>query len=368
MWFIIVALMYIALFVSLAYWFTRSSEKKENDATFFNQVTLIAAFRNEKQHIQAFCNSIAALKWPSEKLRVILVDDGSDDESAMLAEKILRHKGLNFSIIPNEGKGKKNALKTAVNAAPTTWILFTDADVVLPVNWIESMFNCCDTGTRMVCSPIKFTDGNTWFKRWMQLEFAGLQASGAALIAAGYPVMANGAGMLVDKKAWMQAEARATGKNYPTGDDVFLLHALWKLYPQGIRFCFSPGAIVSTQAPANLKSFIGQRLRWASKASGYKSVPGIALSLFIFLYHVLLLGTGVAMPFTSLAVAPFAVLFMAKLITDAFFFFCVLPFFSIKFKWFWLPLDGVVHTMYIVFIGAVSQFYQPRWKEPGQKM
>ncbi len=54
-----------------------------------------------------------------------------------------------------------------------------------------------------------------------------------------------------------------------SGDDMMLLHKIAKKFPGKLSFLKSPQVIVTTAPMRDLKSFLNQRIRWASKADKY---------------------------------------------------------------------------------------------------
>lgn len=67
---------------------------------------------------------------------VIVVDDGSSDQSVELIKKFIKQK-RNFSLIQNSHGGKANTVMTGMLAAIGEIVLFTDMDQATPINQVE---------------------------------------------------------------------------------------------------------------------------------------------------------------------------------------------------------------------------------------
>ena len=67
---------------------------------------------------------------------VIIVDDGSSDDSVGLIKKYLK-KNNNFILIQNQHGGKAMAVMTGMKKAQGEIILFTDMDQATPINQLE---------------------------------------------------------------------------------------------------------------------------------------------------------------------------------------------------------------------------------------
>jgi glycosyltransferase involved in cell wall biosynthesis len=328
------------------------------------RVTIIIACRDEAKNLPALFQSLASLSYNSRLLELIFVDDHSTDGSIQLAQSLAAAVKYKCDIIPNSSpQGKKAALKSGVSKASGEYLLFTDADCTINPDWVQGMMGKMTSQTKMVCGPVMYPSINNFFSRWVQLEFVGLVASGAALIQKGFPILANGANLAIEKETHLGLMEKVDGRDHLSGDDIFLLHALQKQNPGSIAFSFDKRAMVTTVAPENFSTFFNQRIRWGSKAKHYKSKSAIMISVFILTFHTCLL----VLPFFAGSQKIFQILLLAflsaKLLADYTFFRKTLSFFGVRRNILELILSSVVHTFYIVIIGWWSVFGSFRWKD-----
>src|SRR3990172_4930458 len=80
---------------------------------------------------------------------VIIVDDGSSDNSVELIKKYIS-KDKNFRLIQNRHGGKANTVMTGMLEAFGEIILFTDMDQATPINQIEKFFPKIEEGADIV--------------------------------------------------------------------------------------------------------------------------------------------------------------------------------------------------------------------------
>ncbi len=98
-------------------------------------VTVCIPARNEASNLEDCVRSIlaAADEDPSARTRVMVYDDGSEDETpailARLVEEDDRVEAAAVSPLPDGWNGKQHACDCMGRQAKTDWILFTDADV-----------------------------------------------------------------------------------------------------------------------------------------------------------------------------------------------------------------------------------------------
>lgn len=357
------ALYYYKLFDNLAkIWKFKTEEKQPKKTKNLLAVSIVIAFRNESNNLPFLIESLANLAYPKDHFEVILVNDNSTDDGENLALSLLHATSLNFTLLESKKEGKKAALLLGANNAKHDYLLFTDADVIVPNNWIGAMITALTATGKMVCGPVLFQNENGFFNKWKQLEFIGLISSSSAYIVANKPIMANGANLLIAKSTYIKLIHQVDGKKYASGDDVFLLHRLHATEPGSISFAFNKAAIVATNSPSTLKALIHQRLRWASKAKGYKNKDSQFLSLFVFIYPLFLFLFAVLSGWKYYFIPAFTVLLAVKLLTDYRFLKSCLPFFDkteIRYNY---PLSILLHIFYILIIGSLSIFIKPTWK------
>ncbi len=91
---------------------------------------VVPVYRTEA-YIEACIRSLCAQT--CRDFEIILVDDGSPDRSAALAEAILRQTEVRFRVIHTENRGVSAARNTGLQAASGEWVMTVDSDdAVLP--------------------------------------------------------------------------------------------------------------------------------------------------------------------------------------------------------------------------------------------
>lgn len=77
---------------------------------------------------------------------VLVVDDGSEDETALLAEDFARRQHPGFRVIRNPHRGKAYAVATGMLAAQGNIALFSDMDQATPIAEAAKLLACFDQG------------------------------------------------------------------------------------------------------------------------------------------------------------------------------------------------------------------------------
>jgi cellulose synthase/poly-beta-1,6-N-acetylglucosamine synthase-like glycosyltransferase len=118
--------MLLILLVSLkkiAGW--RSDTETETD--FEPDITLVVSAFNEEDFIQKKIENSFQLLYPSEKLRLIFITDGSTDDTYAI---IARHTGIQLLHEPVR-RGKVAAMNRAMKFVNTPYVIFSDANTIL---------------------------------------------------------------------------------------------------------------------------------------------------------------------------------------------------------------------------------------------
>lgn len=242
-------------------------------------ITVVVACRNEEKRIKRLLQALQSQEYPEDLYEVIIVNDNSIDKTVSIA---LSFSGIkNLRIIDSDGKGKKNALLTGIRAAEGEIILTTDADCMPGNEWVSTMVAFfSDRMPDMIIGAVTLNAKSGFFGRFQELEFLSLQGITAGTAVAGRPTICNGANLAFTKDEYLR-NIDNLRFDIPTGDDVFLLHSM-KKRAKNILWIESSNTIVGTEASPDVKSFLRQRKRWASKGTAYRDTDSIVLGIVTF--------------------------------------------------------------------------------------
>jgi cellulose synthase/poly-beta-1,6-N-acetylglucosamine synthase-like glycosyltransferase len=134
-----------------------------------------------------------------------------------------------------------------------------------------------------------------------------------------------------------------------------------------ITFLKDKAAIVYTKGTANLKTFFYQRIRWASKSSGYKDSVALLTALSVFFLNLLILtcfGLGFFCSyFFILALG----LFFLKMAVDFPIFYGVSGFFRMRKLMRYYVLMEIFYTIYVIVTATLSWLIPFEWKNRNMK-
>ena len=243
-------------------------------------VSIVVACRNEEKNLQLLLKCIAEQDYPKELFEIIVVDDNSTDKTYEAATGYTQ--AWNIKALHNNGKGKKQSVRTGINASVGNLIITTDADCRMGKNWIRTISAFYEKHKPdMIICPVQIEASQGFFGKFQQLEFLSLQGITAGSAISGNGTMCNGANLSFTRKAYTDQIANLHDE-IASGDDIFFLQSLKKDTRSKILWLESTEAIVTTSASASVRSFLDQRSRWISKAGAYNDMFTIILGIVTF--------------------------------------------------------------------------------------
>lgn len=331
--------------------------------TFFS---IVVPFRNESQNLPALLESFRQLDYPVALFEIILVDDFSEDHSQRIVYNWRMQNGeFDCTLLENikiSGSPKKDAIARAVPIAKQDWIITTDADCIVPQNWLLSLDNYLQQQTAsMLIAPVSYTEKSTFLRHFQQLNLTALQGATIGSFGLGLGFMCNGANFAYKKSLFLELGGFSGNTDKASGDDVFLVQKAVALYPEKVHYLQSRNAIVLTQPLSKWGTFFQQQARWAAKTGGYQSVFGKDLAVIVFLGNLCILAAlGLALS-GLLSWIGFAVIFAIKFVADTILLYKTNRFLSAK--WMKGLLTGsVIYPFFSVCVAVYAVVFGYSWK------
>ena len=347
------------------------------------KISVIIAARNEEENIATCLDSVCNQSYPKELFEILVVDDHSTDNTAAIIKsytnknvKLISLK--DFIPVAKINSYKKKAIEIAIAQSTGELIITTDADCFAKENWLSTIAAFYEQyNPAFIAAPVSINCGFRFIEMFQALDFAMLQGITGASVHKKIHSMCNGANLAYTKKAFEEVGGFAGIDTIASGDDMLLMHKIYKLHPDKVMLLKSQEVIVQTVPVNSIKEFFNQRIRWASKADKYNDKRIFAVLLLVYLVNVLLL----ALPFAAIFIKatfnislfPFTVVFtilelwifllVIKTIAELIFLMPVSKFFG-KRSMLWLfPLMQPFHILYTVIAGWLGKFGSYSWKE-----
>jgi poly-beta-1,6-N-acetyl-D-glucosamine synthase len=285
--------------------------------------SIVVPFRNEAEQLPQLLASFSKLNYPKHLFEIFLVNDASEDASeAICAEFIEKHQDLSIILLQNEvksGSPKKDAVSKAISRCGFDHIVTTDADCVVPENWLN-LFNSQLVSTRaaLVAAPVMLSrqkGTNSLLHRFQEIDFLSLQAATMGSFGVQLPLMCNAANLCYSKKAFVEVSGFDGNEEFAGGDDMFLLEK-FEAADHVVSYLNSEAATVLTAAQPSYGALFDQRIRWAGKSAAYKHFfsrfTGIVVLLLNLLTAIMILAAAIGL----LEIQVFLFLFLLKFNVD----------------------------------------------------
>lgn len=224
---------------------------------------------NEPAGVAQAIDSLCSLDWPPDRLEIMVVDDSTDETSAIAKQKvdIWARRGCNVRIRRRgERTGfKAGALQAALQATEATYIAIFDVDYRPEPSFLQKSMNVLMADPRLafVQARIDFRNRDrNWLTRAQGLEldthFAYEQA---ARNWTGVPMMFNGTCGI-----WRRAAIEEAGgwSSRSLGEDQDLS---FRAFARGWKCRYLLTVSVGGELPHSLPDLVSQRRRWSTAAT-----------------------------------------------------------------------------------------------------
>ncbi len=366
---IFISLLYIILIIWLIIGFDKCDffydKPSINKKTYFS---IVIPFRNESVNLINLIESLNKLNYNNFEL--VFIDDASADNSVSIIKQNIS-KTIDYSILSNiilSKSPKKDAIKLAISKAKYNWIVTTDADCVLPVNWLQAYDAfLVKNDAVFIAAPVDYSTNHSFIQDFQKLDFLSLLGTTIGSFGWNKPFMCNGANLCYAKDAFYAVGGFEDNNHISSGDDVFLMEKMVQHYPNQVFFLKSRNAIVKTKPMNTYSALVNQRIRWASKtgkvSSWFVKLVGVVILLANFIFSVGLLVCCFLYFNHLMFVLVFIIFSLLKLVVDYVLIKKTFLFYNQTFSIIRYLSIAFLHPFFIVGIAILSVFKKFSWKD-----
>jgi cellulose synthase/poly-beta-1,6-N-acetylglucosamine synthase-like glycosyltransferase len=363
--FLLLTVLFTAVITFLIVGWRRVKKPQLKLSGFTTRVTILIAARNEEEKIHLTIEDILAQDYPKELTEIIIADDHSTDRTSAII-KSYADRGVKLLQL-NEDKPlnsyKKKAIGLAIDMSTGDLMAATDADCRMGTKWLSTVVGYFEQNQPyMISSPVSYFEEKSLFERMQTLEFYTLIATGAAFIGNNHASTCNGANLAYRKDIFHQVGGFKGIDDLASGDDELLLQKVAAQHPGKIGFLKSFDAVVYTHAKPNLKEFLQQRRRWASKSVKYKDKKVVAVVVGLWLFNVSV-GVNLLLGFwNSVFFEIFAGQLLLLAILELILLWPVTSFFKRRSLLILIPISVPLYVTYFIYIGLIGNKGKYLWK------
>ncbi|MCU0349544.1 MAG: glycosyltransferase [Flavobacterium sp.] len=354
----IIFLLYFLFIGQLIYGFLRMKRFFKKEVVPKIAFTIVVPFRNEKENLPNLLYSISLLEYPKELVEVILVDDDSEGKFQIPNSK------FQISLINNQRKSnspKKDAIETAIQLAKNDWIITTDADCLVQKDWLKIYDQYIqEKELEMVASGVCYVPKKGFLSAFQHLDFLSLQGATIGSFGINKAFMCNGANFAYSKVFFQKLNGFQGNETIASGDDVFLLQKAVSVAPDKVGFLLAKESIVATKSVETWSELFQQRVRWASKSTGYSSVYGKLLALVVFGGNLAWIASFLLWLIGILDQNIFMLFVALKFLIDFILLYKTVNFFQSKLQY--VLVSSLLYPFFSVLVAVYSLFGKYNWK------
>lgn len=231
-------------------------KQKKSTLPWDKKVSVIIPAYNEEKNIAATVMSVLHNTYKNKE--IIVVDDGSTDETAVEVEKLVERYPEIIRLLSIENGGKANALNVGIAQAKSEVVITMDGDTVFARDTIEHLVkHFGDETVGSVSGKVCVVDSDRLLGAFQSTEYIvgqNIEKRGLARVN-GIHVVPGPIG------AWRKASViKCGGYSHDTlVEDQDLSVAIQQL---GQKILYEPRARGFTETPATIRDFVKQRFRW----------------------------------------------------------------------------------------------------------
>lgn len=218
-------------------------------------VTIIVPCYNEERTIYGTIRSLLALDYPKDKLKIMIVDDGSTDGTWNAIKKF--SKNSNIEVFRKENGGKHVAVNFALERTTTPFVGGLDADSFVDSQALKRIMTYFDDPTTMAVAPsIIVHEPKNILQRAQKAEYDMSIFTKKMLAFMGAIHVTPGPFSIFRKKVF--DDLGPYRKAHNTEDQEIAL----RMQEHGYKIEHCPDAYVYTVSPNTVPKLYRQRKRW----------------------------------------------------------------------------------------------------------
>jgi len=233
-------------------------EEKEG---YYPFISIIVPVFNEGKVINESIQSLLNLDYPSYE--IIIVNDGSSDNTSEVAEKLVgfqqgRNSMVKVSLINKPNGGKSKALNAGIQYSEADFVLCMDGDSQLSSNCLRmGIRHFIDPSVGAVAGNVKVENRRKFLTDLQALEYVeGLNlARSAQGFARSVNIIPGPIGIF--RKRALRDAGYYSSDTFAEDADLTL-----KILAAGWKINYEPNSIAYTEAPVKLHQLLKQRYRW----------------------------------------------------------------------------------------------------------
>jgi len=235
------------------------SDERINDKILPTLTVVVPVFNEEKTILKTL-NSLKEVDYPKNKLKIVVSDDGSTDDTPNVVDRFIRlNLDIDFSKISDKNSGKGAAINKALADADSDFFLVVDADSRVSPDAFRKVVNrFSDKKIGAVISRVVVDKPKNWLQRMQFFEYIIANMLRRVMHNFGTLAITHGA-----FSAFRTSLLKDLGGFDPDRENITEdLEIALRLKDNGYKVVMAHDAVGYTVAPSSFKNLWRQRIRW----------------------------------------------------------------------------------------------------------
>jgi len=241
-------------------------------------VSVLICAKNEELNLKTNIPSFLNQNYP--KHEVLIVDDGSEDQTATLIKSMQsKERYLKYHKVIKNKDGKKGALLEGIDNTRHSWLLLSDADCKpSSIHWITKIISAAiNQNVKIILGYSPYLNSGSLLHHWIHFEgwLTGVLYLSFAKLGMSY--MGVGRNLLYHKSVLDKAVI-TKNIDLSSGDDDLTINAISHFENTG--FCIDPDTFTYSKPSGSWSEYFEQKIRHFSTAHRYKLTHKFMLSFY----------------------------------------------------------------------------------------
>ena len=252
----------------------------------YSRVSIIVPSYNEGKNIKNTLERLIDLEYPKDKLEIIVVDDGSKDNTYEIAKEY--EEKYNFiKVYKKENGGKSSALNYGIKRSSGEIIVTLDADSIPEKDSLIKMLKYMYYYNADIVVPaIQTINTKKLIEKYQYIDYSIHNFSRMVIDKMNSIFIASGP-FSVFKRSVFEKIGLFDEKNISEDMEIAL-----RAQKTNFKIKFCPEVIIKTVPPDNFKSLLKQRVRWVlgfiDNYMKYRDIENIYLREIVFGISIIL--------------------------------------------------------------------------------
>jgi biofilm PGA synthesis N-glycosyltransferase PgaC len=217
-------------------------------------VSIVMPAYNEENYIVPSIRSLLEMDYPEGRLDIIIVDDGSTDNTYKVAKAF---EGKNLRVLKKENGGKGAALNFGLKKAKGELVATMDADSYVMKDTIRGLIPYFQDKDVMAVTPaVKIKQSSSWLKEFQRVEYLMILFSRKLLSFIDSVPVTPGPFSMFRRRVFDEV-GYFDEHNLVEDQEIAL-----RIQAANYKIKSSMTADVYTEPPGNMRDLLKQRVRW----------------------------------------------------------------------------------------------------------